>query len=217
LGEKSTARAESGAEWEGYWDDVRTNFLERLIQRYKVRFGYDQFASSILQRWNGGPILEAGAGLAFVSRSLLPQAKSAVVALDYNFNICRQSRNRPPGGDIRFVQGDVSHLPFKNDTFEMTLSTGLLEHFNFEDLKSILAEMRRVSPVVVANLPQKAPFWEMNWRLRRRLGAKLDPEQRLYTPKEMVNLFKWVGFWRIEVKSIRFGFLFPYMTLIAER
>lgn len=205
------------AEWENYWSSVRTSLAEKLIQVYKSRWGYKQFASRVSFYWSKGRILEVGAGLAYVSRLLAKQSDASVFALDYNLDICRQASliSQKENILIRFIQGDIGRLPFLDDSFEIVMSTGVLEHFEEEEILRIIAEMRRVGRIVISNLPQRRLSWKINWALRRFLGSSLDPHQKLYRPEDMVGLFQKVGFKNIDVTTINFGSIFPYISLTA--
>lgn len=206
-----------GADWGDYWDDVEKSFLERTIQHYKDRYGYGRFLEPIIP-YMGGRVLEVGAGLAFVGRLAAIQSGRQVVALDFNHAVCVQGTRlaKTDGADVKWVQGDVFAMPFESKSFSAVMSTGLLEHFPLDVLVGMVAEMRRVGDVVVANLPQYSKLWEMNWAFRRWLGTRLDPDQRLYRVEEIRDVFRSAGFLDISIRTMRFGGLFPFMSVVAK-
>jgi len=207
------------SDWENYWDDVETSSIEKLIQNYKSRWGYRKFASRVSAYWKKGHVLEVGAGLGYVSRILSKESKHRVFALDYNFNVCVHANRlaQKEGSSINFIQGDIQQLPFSDNSFEIIMSTGLLEHFDKKELLLMISEMRRTSSIIIANLPQKHLSWKLCWALRRCLGSRLDPNQRLYEKENMINLFQKAGFTSINIKTLKFCGIFPYMSLIAVK
>lgn len=76
------------------------------------------------------------------------------------------------------VVGDVLHLPFKNNSFDMAVAFEILEHIPFSSFSPALKELRRVARNnVIISLPDhgksllrltfKIPFIkEKNWQLR---------------------------------------------------
>lgn len=87
-----------------------------------------------------GRVLEVGCGSARLS-SFLANRGFNVFGLDYAWNglmLARRRAERP----ISLVQGDAFKLPFADGTFDVVLSTGLLEHF--PDPSQIVSEMARV-------------------------------------------------------------------------
>lgn len=213
--EKGTSPDNS--EWGAYWDDVEKSPIERMIQGYKNRYGYGRFLDSI-RPYTEYPILEVGAGLSFVGRIAAKESGKQIIALDFNHEICQQGADmaRKDGAQVKWVQGDVFNMPFQEDAFAIVMSTGLLEHFTRDELLPMLTEMRRVGKKVIANIPQYSILWKANWALRRSLGTRLDPNQRLYTKQDMHSLCQQAGFKNITIKTIWFGLLFPFMSIVAE-
>ncbi len=86
-----------------------------------------------------GRVLEIGCGSARLS-SYFAGRGYEVVGLDYAWNALLLARRKAE--PMAFVQGDAFRLPFADGTFDVVLSTGLLEHF--EDPAPIVGEMARV-------------------------------------------------------------------------
>lgn len=88
-------------------------------------------------------ILEVGCGRGSISSYFADQGYQCHL-LDYSpeiFDIARDifEKNRHWG---RYVQGDARSLPYVDDTFDIVVSIGLLEHF--ESVEQLLAEQVRV-------------------------------------------------------------------------
>ncbi len=59
-----------------------------------------------------------------------------------------------------FIVGDTKNLPFKDKTFDLVFSGGLLEHFKENDTLRILSEQKRVSKYILTQVPISTPaYW----------------------------------------------------------
>jgi SAM-dependent methyltransferase len=87
--------------------------------------------------------LEVGCGSARLS-CLLAKVGSKTTALDTSREALRVARANYRLNDVqgRFVRGAAERLPFADDSFDVVLSTGLLEHFS--DPSAISREMVRI-------------------------------------------------------------------------
>ena len=62
--------------------------------------------------------------------------------------------------DYKLAFADVQQLPFKNDTFDITICTEVLEHLPGEVLKKSIDELQRVSrKYVLVSVPYKQRIW----------------------------------------------------------
>jgi ubiquinone/menaquinone biosynthesis C-methylase UbiE len=114
---------------------------------------------------NPKSVLEIGTGNEITAK-ILKENDIKVVTLDIN------PETHPD------IVGNVLHIPFKNDSFDMTVAFEILEHLPFSSFSTALKEMRRVSRNnVLISLPDhgkslirvtlKIPFMkEKNWQLR---------------------------------------------------
>lgn len=87
--------------------------------------------------------LEVGCGSANVS-FLLAQKGYQTTLLDFSDEALTMAKQRFQLKKInaKFISGDAESLPFKNDTFDLVMSFGLLEHF--ENPQRAISEMTRV-------------------------------------------------------------------------
>lgn len=113
---------------------VKVQFLEKLISK----------KSSLVRR----PLsrlksLEVGCGTAFVSLYFAKRGFE-VTCLDSSKQILKVAKNnfRKEGVQGKYIVGDAGKLPFKDDSFDIIMSFGLLEHFS--DPGPAVAEMVRV-------------------------------------------------------------------------
>ncbi len=90
-----------------------------------------------------GRVLEVGCGRGSLS-SYFCQHGWDCTLLDYSPSVLdtAQAIFQHNGHTASFVPGDANRLPFEDDSFEVTASIGLLEHF--EDVRQVMAEQLRV-------------------------------------------------------------------------
>jgi len=110
-----------------------------------------------------GQVLEVGCGSARLS-VFLAERGYVITGLDYSMSALEVAQRNFEGMGLasrlvgnneellldndqnvnihRFVQGDATKLPFNDNTFDIVISTGLLEHF--EDPSIVVKEMVRV-------------------------------------------------------------------------
>lgn len=81
-------------------------------------------------------ILDVGCGAGLVTRTLVQDYR--VVGFDYSKDVLR-------GVPCPVVAGDAARLPFGDGSFDLTLSTQVIEHLTDEELAALSRELARVS------------------------------------------------------------------------
>jgi len=122
--------------------------------------------------------LEAGSGLGFASLRIC-LSKGNVILLDVNSNILRVSQRffsqRGLLDRAHFVVGTISHLPFRNDFFDVVWNSGVLEHFKISKQRKFLREMARVLKprgILAVIVPNKNAFvYNFSRILRQKIGC----------------------------------------------
>jgi len=102
----------------------------------------------------GDRVLEVGSGSGVMGWPLA-QAGCKVVSLDNDRDILYMAGINIGLLDagIELKEGDAFNLPFENDSFNLAYSEGLVEHYEDDEVRAILREQLRVSPVVVMGVP----------------------------------------------------------------
>ena len=110
---------------------IKVAFLEKLFQKYPTPYTLTP------------KTLEIGCGTAFVSLyfakrgfevTCLDTSKEVLAVAEKNF--------KSEGQSGKFIVGNAEKLPFKDNSFDIVMSFGLLEHFS--DPKQAILEMVRV-------------------------------------------------------------------------
>ncbi len=120
----------------------------------------------------GEKVLDAGCGSGIFTTDFL-SAGAQVTGLDISEPMLRVARNKTKGYSFWAVQGDMQQLPFKDESFDKTVSITALEFI--ADARETIDELFRVTRpggcVVVATLNSLSP-----WATRRK--AKTQKGQR---------------------------------------
>lgn len=119
---------------ETQWDPVS-------IEKTVAFCGTDYMRSIFLEHLpSSGPILEAGCGLGYYV-IYYQELGYQIYGLEWVSEVLRRTKRYRP--DAGVLGGDVHHLPFKNKTFKMVFSGGVLEHFELGPSQA-LREAHRV-------------------------------------------------------------------------
>ncbi len=158
-------------------------------------------------------VLDVGGGRGFYEQLISEvYPHYTVTAVDKNSDYLNVARSNLEDMKIKFMEGDAIRLPFREDEFDMVMSTELLEHIR--DDRLAIREMRRVvrkGGKAVVTVPVKNyPFWwdPANWILERLTGRHLPANiwwlagiwadhVRLYSERELIDKFTAEG-WQVK-------------------
>lgn len=112
--------------WSDHVQGIMTLYLSRKLRFDDVFFAqYDHLFS--LDHNKEMKILEIGCGPSALAEALhrwYPRAQITAIDRDSNFIAFAQKNIK----DINFVEGDATHLPFENESFDVTISNTVQEH-----------------------------------------------------------------------------------------
>jgi len=132
-------QCESREHWRDMWSSVNGR------EPHDIWYAIDETKMSYLRPYlpKSGTCLEVGCGTARLSR-FLARLGYLTMGMDYEPTAIRLATRRvaDDGLDVALLLADAFALPFATGTFDVVLSTGLLEHF--ADPSTIVAEMTRV-------------------------------------------------------------------------
>ena len=190
-------------EWAAYYADPEPPLSrQHLVSRQ--RFALDMVEAAIPP---SSKILDAGCGPGVMAGKLMERGY-AVWGIDFAEPMIRQARQLC--GSNLFGVGDVEHIPFPDNTFDVVVSLGVIEYLESDE--QALREMRRVlrpgGRAVIAISNGRSPLLRLD-RVLRRGGALLRPTYHLLkyrfrgrpapspeTPDGTVHLSRYRRFYR---------------------
>lgn len=124
-------------EWDEYWKRYATK-LNQEIQYCEQREDIHIFSKYLPHE---GMILEAGCGIGSVCCYLSKKTNAKIVGLDTSSEALRLiAKGVDKNGE--FIRGDVRKLPFRDYSFDLVVSLGVIEHL--DNPKIAVREMERV-------------------------------------------------------------------------
>lgn len=176
----------------------------RDIARANRLFGGITPIARVLEETGASEILDVGCGAADVPRDLQRRMhrRLAITCLDPSEQMLAIARRG--GGDLTFVRGDGTALPFAEGAFDVAMCSLTLHHLAAGDAVALLRELRRVSRMtpLVCDLHRSLPAYAATWAFgrvfsRNRITRHDGPVSvlRAYTPHEALALARKAG-WR---------------------
>lgn len=175
--------AEIFDEWPEKYDQWFETPIGRLVRDYESRLFL-----RMAQPQAGEIVLDAGCGTGVFTLDFL-ESGARVTGLELSLPMLRRAGKKAAGRPFHMVQGDMRKLPFRNESFDKTVSVTAIEFI--EDARAAMAELFRVTRpgglVVVASLNSLSP-----WAVRRKASAEkghaIFEHARFRSPTEMAAL-----------------------------
>ena len=143
--------------------------------KYKLKYK-KKFVKKVLQYAKDKKVIEMGCGTGLMA-GYLQKLGLDVVALDlsravlkYAELLAKQSKIISP---CKYEQGDILNLQYNKNTFDVSYSNGVLEHFDDEKIISILKQQMNISKYVIFGIP--STYFNFNEKMlgnERRLTLK---------------------------------------------
>ena len=123
--------------------------------------------------------------------------------IDFSEEMLAKAKEKLPP-TVKLMQGDVHHLPYKDTSFDMVVSTEAFHHY--DDQLKALQEMVRVSKSKVIVVDINFFLRPLHW-----LFEKLEPGcVKINNRREMRELFREAGLKNIKQRK---SFLFAVVTI----
>lgn len=174
------------SEWVRYFENTKRNIFNQCLANRRL------IELIIKHTPKGGRILEAGCGTALLSLILANYGLN-VIALDFSKEVLDYAQKRVLLNKIHlnFVQGNILKLSsmFRDKYFDTIYHSGVMEHFSDNDIILSLSEQRKISKIVIFNIPNN----------RVKLTNDHFGDERLLSSKKWVSLIKKSGFKEIRI------------------
>ncbi|MBI2208878.1 class I SAM-dependent methyltransferase [Candidatus Woesearchaeota archaeon] len=210
-------------DWEKYWKSK--NILNRIVDFMRINYFAD-IPPSYLGNMEGKTILEAGCG---TSESLVRIAKKAkkVTGIDISEKALERSRinfirSKVQKKKYSLVLGDIQKMKFKDNTFDITFNTGVVEHFDDDKINSKpIEEMVRVTKkggkivILVPSIYSPYYIYYLFTRIPGLNGLFPWEAHRFYTYKMLKNQLKALNL-NFKIR-LNFKSLFLYIVAIIRK
>jgi len=100
------------------------------------------------------------------------------------------------------IVADIGHLPFIEDSFDLTMFSEVLEHV--EKPQQVVKDLARVCRYILMTTPNNSIFRRVLWRIRRKGSLSSPGHVCEYSPKEIKHFFRNAGFGLIMFEGIGF-------------
>lgn len=163
---------------------------------YKLKYK-KKFINKVIQYAKNKKVIEMGCGTGLMAGYLQKLGLDVIaldlsqVVLDYACEIATQSNIISP---CKYEQGDILNLKYKVNTFDVSYSNGVLEHFTDEEIIEILKQQMNVSKYVIFGIP--STYFNMN--------EKMLGNERGLTLKEWKSLIDKAGGKLVEQTSFHY-------------
>ena len=124
--------------------------------------------------------------------------------------------------DISCVLADGFNLPFRRDSFDLAMSEGVFEHFNFASDVKLLEQMEKCSPLIMVIVPNPHSFLyklaKVLTRTLRRKWAFGQEMERDVTESELSEMLERVHFKKEAFSTIgHTGHIATFFTVLLPR
>ena len=123
--------------------------------KYKLKYK-SLFIDKVIRYANNGKVIETGCGTGLMAGYLQKKGLDVTAldlskkVLDYAKEIAKKSSVIEP---CKYSQGDILNLKYKENTFEVSYSNGVLEHFNDDEIIETLKQQMYISKYVIFGIP----------------------------------------------------------------
>jgi ubiquinone/menaquinone biosynthesis C-methylase UbiE len=170
---------------------------------------------------NGSSVLEVAPGPGYLAIELAKMGKFNIVGLDISRDFVEIARRnaKEAGIEVEFRQGNVSDIPFPDNTFDFVICTAAFK--NFKDPVGALNEMYRVlmpgGTALIVDMNRNASDQQINEytentgakgmdRLLMKLMFKYFLRNGAYTKDEFITLISRTTFKEFDIKEEAIGF-----------
>lgn len=163
---------------------------------YKLKYK-KKFIEKVIQYSQNKKVIEMGCGTGLMAGYLQKLGLDVTAldlsqkVLDYAYEIAKQSNIIKP---CKYEQGDILNLKYKAYTFDVSYSNGVLEHFNDDEVVTILKQQMKISKYVIFGVP--STYFNMN--------EKMLGNERSLTLREWSKLVEKAGGYIIEQTSFHY-------------
>lgn len=158
----------------------------------------------------GNFLLDIGCGPGTFAR-VMAQKGFNVYGVDYSAAMIRKAKEKSNGYSINYRVGEIYHLPYKNNSFDMVICLGVFQHLEkpAEALRELKRVMKDEGLLIIHTLNAFSLYRLFLWK---------DNTLKRYNPFQFKRLLQNEEFHKVSLKGI---YLFPkpfyFITRIIKR
>lgn len=126
---------------------VRNSYaFPEMEEHFRLQHGLtrsEMFADALKDIPKDSSILEVGTNIGLQLECLKSLGFSHLTGFDIQIEAVRRAKSRIAG--IEVLQSSALELPFKDNSFDLVFTSGVLIHIHPDNLKKVMSEMHRVS------------------------------------------------------------------------
>jgi SAM-dependent methyltransferase len=227
---KKNSNKQIQEQWAKYWDNVwvqkdRSKKLKSINKKEQIYFSLAGIINSYIKDYTRNDkeyrIIEIGCGGSSIFPILIKSFKNLKIAgIDRSLFGCNFvfEGNEYRNGSVDVICGDALQIPIKNNSFDISYSIGLVEHFEnqYEIIKSHVDLLKKEGLVVIV-IPNLTGFQKKLLRSELfKSKTALNNENwvngmKITTPEKLKKILKKLGCKKIEIKPA--GGLHPLLML----
>jgi ubiquinone/menaquinone biosynthesis C-methylase UbiE len=139
-----------------YLQSNYNNWQEYFYEKMKLKRIF--FNLVIKYSANNKPIIECGSGTGKFSVYLASFGLN-VYAMDLESEMVKQTKQLSKAistiNPVKVFKGDISSIPFKDNFFSVSHSSGVLEHYDDRKIVQLINEQIRVADTVIFSVPSQ--------------------------------------------------------------
>ncbi|HPT66378.1 MAG TPA: class I SAM-dependent methyltransferase [Candidatus Woesebacteria bacterium] len=132
------------------------NWQEYFYEKMKLKRNF--FNLVIKYSLNNKPIIECGSGTGKFSVYLASFGLN-IYAMDLESEMVKQTKQLAKTigttNPVKVFKGDISSIPFKDNFFSVSHSSGVLEHFSDRKIVQLINEQIRVADTIIFSVPSQ--------------------------------------------------------------
>lgn len=136
-----------------FWNNWAKTFMEDPWQT-RIHKQHEWLINNITNE-NPSNILEVGCGFGRNIKFLLENGVTAsITGIDLSRSMIANAKNYLDNSKVKLITGDINNLPFKNNSYDLVFTHGVLMHVKSNVVEKAIAELLRVSKKKVILIEQ---------------------------------------------------------------
>lgn len=154
-------------------------------------------------------ILDQGCGIGQYALSVYKFGFKKVVGLDFSEKLLKKAEQNAKNlkYEVKFVKGDIRNMPFNNNSFDVVISGGVIEHVpESEKTISELSRIIKKQGYLLIHIPHKISTFTILKIIQKMVGIWKLGYEKSFTKKQFSKMLQENGF---EIQDYFLGEFMP--------